>query len=272
MIIAERHGFAFVHIPKCAGSSLRQQIEVFDEENSFFSRVKHHPVLGPVDYGHFTLAELREHFPDRYEKLLRLDCYAVARDPLDRFGSALRQTLFMYDKRPMTLIPRPELINTARRVVDELDASFDRLPTRYVFFTPQTRYVFDQGERVVTRVYPIEATSRFIAEIAARIGAPLDTGRRSNQNVDLKVKALGPALFRVNAALKAILPDSTHAGLRRLVLPLVARKESAASALRLADEAFVQDFVSARYADDLALHRDALREMAATNPVAAADA
>lgn len=257
MIIAERYGFAFIHIPKCAGSSVRQQIEAYDDEAGFFARVKPHPVLGRADYGHFTLAQLRAYFPGHIERLQKLETYAIVRDPLQRFGSALRQTLWMYDKRPMTLIPPAELRDAVRRIIDEIDADFEQLPHQHVFFTPQRDYVYEGDTRFVRYVFPIEATDRFIAAISERVGAPLDAGRRANQNVELRVKALGPALFRVNDLLRWAMPRVAHDRLKRAALSVVARKESAAEASGVTEMPEVRDFVRARYAADAALHRAA---------------
>jgi tetrahydromethanopterin S-methyltransferase subunit G len=257
MIICERHGFVFVHIPKCAGSSVRQQIESLDDEAGLFSRVKEHPVLGRMDFGHFTLPQLREHFPDHYAKVLRLESFAICRDPFDRFGSSVRQTLWMYDKRPMTLISPAEAAEITRRMIDDLDRSFDRLPAKYVFFEPQVSYVFDEGRQVVKRLYPIERTADFIGEISRRIGRPLDPARRANQNVELRFKGLGGALFAVNAALRRLLPRGAHAALKTQVLPLVTRSQNAAEASGLLELPEVREFVQRRYAEDIALHRAA---------------
>lgn len=258
MIVCEKSKFVFVHIPKCAGSSVRQQIEFLDEENGYFSRVKDHPVLGKVDFGHLTLVQLRTHFPGHYDKVRALDAFAICRDPLERLGSSIRQTLWMYDKRPMTLISQAELADLARRMIDDVDACFERLPAKYVFFQPQTSYVYDGDKRLVEHLYPIERTGEFIAEIGRRIGRPLDVGRRANQNVELRFKKTGRIVFAANDVIRRVLPRGLHAALKARVSPYLTKSRSAAESSGLLDLPELRAFVEHRYAADRALHRAAL--------------
>lgn len=126
MIISPRHGFVFVHVPKCAGTSVRTQIATCDSAHVALAQTGMHPVLGHIDYGHIPLSQLREHFPTHYDYLERLDAFAVIRDPLSRFGSSLRQLLWQYEKTPMTMIPpnvlRERVLEVIGRVEDEIDA------------------------------------------------------------------------------------------------------------------------------------------------------
>lgn len=47
MIIDDRHRFVFVHIPKCAGTSVRQVLKQFDSyEGRWANAKREHPELG----------------------------------------------------------------------------------------------------------------------------------------------------------------------------------------------------------------------------------
>ncbi len=80
MIISDKHQFAFVHIPKCAGTSLRSILQHFDDRGSKFTgRVDHHTELGELDYVHIPLFALREHFRPEFEAVQQYWSFAVVR-------------------------------------------------------------------------------------------------------------------------------------------------------------------------------------------------
>ena len=93
MIISDRHRFAFVHIPKCAGTSVRKALRPIDARDSIFDGMGTHPHMGMVNYAHFTLDDLSCHFPDQYRKVAEYRSVAIVRDPVDRFFSAIFQRL-----------------------------------------------------------------------------------------------------------------------------------------------------------------------------------
>ena len=64
LIISDRFGFAFVHIPKCAGSTVREQIRRIDPECFEMAGRRMHPDLGKIDAMHLPLDILRDHFPE----------------------------------------------------------------------------------------------------------------------------------------------------------------------------------------------------------------
>ena len=255
MIICPTHGFVFVHIPKCAGTSVRLQLRACDPAHVFMGRTAEHPVLGTTDYAHIPLRHLRVHFPEEYAALDRMDGFAIVRDPLTRFGSALRQVLWQYEQRPMTLIPAAEVRDRTLRMLDEIAAVLDDPPHRFVFFTRQEDYVFDQGRQIVEHLVPVELTAELIAYFAHRSGVPLDTGRHSNRNVDLRIKGrAGRVAYGVNAWLRRRLPDRMHARMKGAALRLLARPTTAAESAGVLDLPEVQAFVAEHYAGDIRLY------------------
>ena len=263
MILSRAHDLAFVHIPKCAGSSVRQQIADIDDCRGLFGNVHTHPALGKVDMGHIPLRQLEIHFPDHFATLRELESFAICRDPLDRFGSSLRQTLWMYDKRPMTLMAPDEVRDIVRRVVAEIDGAMDDLPHKFAFFARQADYTHLRGEKLVDWIAPIEDTAKVIEVFSRKIGRALDTGRRANQNVRLKYKWLGGVAFAVNDRLSRLLPQSIHQPLKAAALKLLSRRGSAAEEFRVAEMPEVVAFVERHYAQDREIHRAALVDRAA---------
>jgi hypothetical protein len=263
MVICEKYGFVFVHIPKCAGTSIRQQIETVDPGNIVFGRVRAHPVLGKIDYGHIPLTQLRTHFPDAYDRLLRLDSFAICRDPLQRFVSSVRQTLWSYDRRPMTMIPKPELRRLTLGMIDELYRDIDDPPYKFAFFLRQSQFVYDGDRRIVRALYPIEEVPLVLDRLSRKIGRPLDTRRRSNQNIDLRFSGLAPFAYRLNEKLRRRLPQRLHVAIKDASLSLLARKPTATGNSELLEMPEVRQFVAEVYAGDAALYRQAIAETAA---------
>jgi hypothetical protein len=255
MIICPTHGFVFVHIPKCAGSSVRGQIVHCDPAHVELGRAGTHPVLGTIDYGHIPLDQLRVHFPEHYAAVRDLDAFAVLRDPLARFGSALRQVLWQYEKRPMTLIPPDELREMTLRMLDTVAAEIAAPSHRFIFFMRQDRFVFDEGRQVTRHLIPLDLVPDFIGYLSRRTGVPMETGARANQNVDLRVKGpVGKLAFGVNHVLRATLPRGLHARIKDGALKVLSTKRSAAEAAGVLDLPELRDFVADHYAGDIRLY------------------
>lgn len=271
MIISPRHRFVFVHIPKCAGTSVRTQLIKCDPDHISLGEVGVHPVLGTIDFGHIQLSVLRQHFPEYYANLLDYTSFAVLRDPLARFGSALRQVLWRFEKRPMTLIPPAELRERTLRLLDEIAAEIDAPSPRLIFFARQTDFVFDEGRRLVDHLIPLDLVAEFLGYMERRTGVPLVTSVRSNQNVELRFKSLGPLAFRVNHMLRRTLPLDVHARIKNAAVGLLARPGDAAEASGVLDLPEVRDFVATEYAGDADLYSAAARDRASISSALAGD-
>jgi len=278
MIICPNQRFVFVHIPKCAGTSIRSQIAKCDPDQISMGRVGLHDVLGTIDYGHIPLDQLRVHFPDTYAQLQELDTFAVVRDPLARFGSALRQVLWQYEKRPMTLIPQDELREMTLKMLDKVAGEIAAPSAPFIFFAPQSRFVFDEGRQITKTLIPVDMVPEFIAYLARRTGTEMETEVRANQNVELRVKGgLGKIAYGVNSALRTVLPGDLHGRIKDRALKVLAKDQSAAQASGVLDIPDVRAFVAEHYAEDTALFervtagREALTTALASGDLTAAD-
>lgn len=254
MIICPNRGIVFVHIPKCAGTSVRSQVLLCDSEAIELGRVGDHPRLGRIDFGHIPLDQLRVHFPDYYANVRDMASFAVLRDPLERFGSALRQVLWQYEKRPMTLIAPDELRDLTLRMLERIQPEIEAPSHPYIFFMRQERFVFDEGRQITRHLVPLDLVAEFIAHLSRRTGVPMETDARANQNVDLKVKGpLGAAAFRVNGILRSVLPRSVHTRIKDAALGVLSTRQSAADASGVLNLPEVRSFVARHYGGDLAL-------------------
>lgn len=258
MIISPRHGFVFVHIPKCAGTSVRTQIVKCDPDHIAMAEVGTHPVLGSIDFGHVPLRMLRQHFPREYAFLERFTSYAVVRDPLERFGSSLRQMLWRYDQRPMTLIPPAELRDLTLKTLGELAGELDHPSSRFIFFARQRDFIWDEDRRIVDHLVPMSLVPDFIAHLGRITDTDLETGTRSNQNVELRFKRIGGLAYRVNDLLRRSLPLDVHARIKDGALRLLSARKSAAEASGILEMEEVRAFVDTHYAEDARIHREVI--------------
>lgn len=275
MIICPTHRFVFVHIPKCAGTSVREQISLCDPEQVVLEGVGSHPVLGRLDQVHIPLDLLRRHFPEHYASVRDLDSFAVVRDPLARFGSALRQALWQYGKRPMTLIPPEEVRETTLNMLERIAAEGDAPSHRLVHFTRQERFVLDEGRQVTRYLIPLDLVPDLIGYLSRRTGVAMQTGARANRNVDLRLKGpLGRLAVQANHVLWKTLPRSVHRSVRDAALKVLSTRKSAAETAGVLDLPEVRDFVAEHYAGDIRLYRavaarrDEIRAGLASNDLA----
>ena len=165
MIVSDSKRFIFIHIPKCAGNTVRNWLRRYDTRADFFWGI-YAPFSDPqstVDLSHITLPTLRrilgrETF-DSYFK------FVVIRDPYDRaYSSFLEALKFFPGYRRNDGFKRFLTEHVARADFDQFRPDGRKL----VHFTPQYRYVLDEDGRTVVgtlcRLDNLEEDLRGIAE------------------------------------------------------------------------------------------------------------
>lgn len=91
MIISHKHKFVFIHIPKCAGSSIRRRLlELDPDAESYWDREWDHRLGRYVDCAHMPLADLVVR-PELTGPLQEYFVFTVIRNPYSRFRSALAE-------------------------------------------------------------------------------------------------------------------------------------------------------------------------------------
>lgn len=184
IIISDRHKFVFVHIPKCAGTTVRTLLEQFDEtDGAYAPSIRKHPTLGRVDYTHLPLKLLREIAPEDFGKVRTYRAFALVRDPEARFVSALSQRLKMYGTHELAQIDTAEADRLAGEVVERLqDPSAAHLP-EFIHFARQSDFISCDGEELIEDLYPTTHVSHLVREIGRITGE--DMGRVGNDNPTL---------------------------------------------------------------------------------------
>lgn len=174
--------FAFIHIPKNAGSSIRVQVEALDETGGrYFDRYETLDGIGEVFMGHMTLAQMAKAFPDDVAALRGMETFAFTRDPLKRFISALQEFSKFHGIGVFHDFSRDRKTGMANEVLDRLNEAGDDVPSDLFHFTPQVAFLDLNGERIIKNVYPVSNFNEAIKRMSEIIGVEI-TPQRSNSS------------------------------------------------------------------------------------------
>lgn len=268
MIISDTHKFAFVHIPKCAGTTLRNALLPFDEHAARFydKAVAPHPGLGRLDHHHIPLAVLRDHFPEDFEKLTAYRSFALVRDPFSRFPSSLHERLVQRDRRPLSVRTRDEIA----REVDVVLSYLARLPStvaitdpEYIHFSRQCDYVSLDGCQIVGHPRPVSEVDALLSDLSMIVGRPIRLEENKNQRFSHSNLFIARLQHGVTRRIEAALPRRIWKPLYRPIkrtffaLGVLRRDTDVLSALPNSNE--VTAFITEFYAKDMKLFRELAR-------------
>jgi hypothetical protein len=255
MIIDDDHAFAFLHIPKCAGTAVRRQLESIDSFQGYFHNRRHHDRLGVIDFGHIPLAFLASDFPDAFDKIGRYETFVLVREPHARFASATFQRLHDFRGIVQTAATAEVAIREAEFMIEWLEARGPFCDDGYIHFARQIDYVALDGRQIVRNIYALEDMERFGEAIRRTTGAKFDALRRENTNF--------ASTSRVVAMLRNIKPlysRFTSWRQREQILLFLRRwKLQAPDALysKFRNNKKISDFVESYYAADFDLYEAA---------------
>ncbi len=145
MIISHKHQTVFIHIPKNAGSSVRQMLVNADPECERmwgYRFLPRHYRFG--DSAHMALVDLP---PEKRAIVDRYDAFAVVRDPVSRFFSAMTQHFFQHRYRDR---------RTPAQFLAELDSTRIRYDPAYIHFCPQHFFTHVGDRQVVKTLYNVD--------------------------------------------------------------------------------------------------------------------
>ncbi|MEL6682529.1 MAG: hypothetical protein AAFQ09_07765 [Pseudomonadota bacterium] len=260
-IIAQKKGFAFIHIPKNGGSTIRDQFAGFDDcGQTFFYSENQHPVLGDVAYWHLPLWAIADHHPNEFAMIEGAWAAALTRDPESRFRSALAQRARQHLGKPIDQLSKTERRHEADAVMRHLEDNAKLPNAAFCHFTRQIDFVSLEGAQVVKNVYPIEQIDNLTAEFAQRAGIAAKFGAANKTEVT-RHGALGQAARTAWRLAKPLMPASVQDKARARLRDVVVGSVTATDNLEIMDErllGFVRDF----YAADYDLHRQSSQSAA----------
>lgn len=259
MIISDRYRFAFIHIPKCAGTYVRKKLEAVDDTAGLFAKPKQHPALGLLDYAHIPLHVLQQHFTSEFERVHAYSSFAVLRDPFDRFPSSIAQRLRMYRGIQFHTASGTDLRQEIDAAIDYLSQTGSVTDPTYIHFARQSDFVELGDAPVVKNLYAVDDVGPMLRDISGLIGMELvgqDSIAQRNQTIScrnrglhLMIEALQPIL---GDAISTLLPKSAKKRIREFVYP--PRKQNTPDIFK---SEVIKNFVRDYYRRDIDLHERA---------------
>ena len=249
MIIDDVHRMAFIHIPKCAGTSVRKQLAPVDSTGGAFYPVMDHPALGRIHLSHIPLAFLREHYPAEFDKVSAYQAFALIREPMARFASAAFQHLKGFRRLPPGEITPIMAVQEGLRVMEWLEGREAFCDFEYIHFARQRDYVRLGGTQVVGNLFAIEDLGGFADSVEKVCGVRLDPAHRENTNF----ASFSPLTRGVRRVLRPIYRKLTRWEDRQKLLLQIkkanaGRDEPLYAAFR--GDRRIRDFVRRYYAED----------------------
>ncbi len=258
MILSDRYRFIFIHVPKCAGTSVRAAVLPYhDADDRFLKTVEKHPELGELDFRHLPLPLLRELDPEAFHKLKRYDSYALLRDPFQRFRSAMAQRAKMYLGKEFAQMDEQELRTEIERVMDYLRSEPAVIAPAFIHFARQSDFVQLGDERLVRHLYPVERVDLFVQALGRHIGTDALRIEHANRTTVFRYPQLKHMVQNGSALARHFLPQPVHETLRRSARRVL-MKPGAEADLPALREDRVQEFIAHYYAADIALHQEIL--------------
>jgi hypothetical protein len=254
MIISKSHDFGFVHIPKCAGSTIRQQLRELDDLGGRFYHTMTLPELGRINGNHVLLKVLERHFADDLAALREVTSYAILREPQERFISAVAQYLRSNVREPSELSEREILAETGK-IMAALRADPDQRVARNTIFYRQADYVYLHGERVIDHLYPMDDLAPLFDRLEARHGLSLERDTVWNPTVTYRIPGSSGGIKRVKDVARRMLPTRAYGSVRDLGVRLLTKRGVAQLDAALLGSAEVREFIATHYAGDIALYR-----------------
>ena len=214
MIICDDRQFAFIHIPKCAGTSVRRALHRLDTRGEQFFRIGDHGSMGRVHMAHLTLPDLATFYPATLAAVRGYRSMAIVRDPVDRFYSAITQRLREFGEIAQSAITPAMVEQDAHRVIDYLESGPPRIDLEHVHFQRQCDFVELGGERIVKAIFPLRDMAAAARYIHALTGVEVGEEKR-NSSVELRFGVLRPVQRVLRDHYARWVPATRRAEIRR---------------------------------------------------------
>jgi len=173
VVISDTERFVFIHVPKCAGTTIRGSLRRYDTRNNYYW--DHHSLPGSkasspaleIDKAHLPLAILRSLYPNDFSLLSKYTTFAVSRHPRTRLVSA-----FFEPRRQLLKLATSESHAEATKVQDTFKGYVTALVTtanflqrQFVHAMPQTFYHVYRGKVTTDVIIKLEDPEPGIARL-----------------------------------------------------------------------------------------------------------
>lgn len=223
MLISQKLRIGFIHIPKCGGTTIKQQFSPIADTETSFAGVQDHPQMGKVFMGHLPLWALRDYYPSVMAAMEGYRLFALCRDPHDRFESAISQRMQFLHKKRINDVTYPEALDFVSGVIDKL-LEHDRIVAADLcHFIPQSEFVRLDNQIVVQEIYPLSRIDQLTTELSRASGIHAATGFRANQTLDFRFQSSEGLLRKISGQSKKILPIGLHSWTKQTAKRLLTR-------------------------------------------------
>lgn len=266
----------FLHVPKCAGTSVGLSLEAFAsfprEEMTADLGVDpatlpswttdllyDHPALGPIKLNHIPLAILADRFPAVWGTLSRSASFVVLREPRDRFVSGVLQRLREFEGVGASAVSDARIRDEAARACEWLAGRGPFCDVEHVHLARQSDFCEHGGRVIHARLFPLERLGALYDWLrdAHGLAIPRPEPRRVGRRPRGWLRPLHPI---ASAAGRHLLGRRLRGALYPLWLRSGAFVEASGGYGRIAFPDDVERFVREHYARDRALHEEALRQ------------
>lgn len=261
MIISDKYKFCFIHIPKCAGTTVRKVLQQFDDTQGEFTRyVGRHEEIGMMDYVHIPLKILRKYFATEYAKVRKFQCLAVLRDPFSRFPSSLSQRVKMYGDKPFKIMSKREIQKSIDEVINYLckNGNLDMLAHDFIHFQKQCSYVFDKGEKLIDKLYTPNSLRIMFEDVEKLVNKKLiESLDLSKQSANMSNVYRSEIFKHCVSLFRPILSKPANFILSEALKQSIERYMCVARDHKMKDvfeSDYVRSFIKEYYADDIELY------------------
>jgi hypothetical protein len=253
VIVCEEYGFCFLHIPKCGGSTVREQIASLDSfggEFGGFHGITHAISDGPQQKAHLPIREIEFHFPEVYERIVPLEKFAIVRDPHQRFLSAFSQRAREVHGRFVGEMSNRAIQEDFAVIRAHLHERPDLPSFPFRHFVRQVAFTHHEGRPFVDHVVPLERIGELIDHLSIRTGQPLVREFHSNKTITFRHPSTKTSLVSLKDLVKRYAPLPVYNRLKEAGLKLFTVQGFPRAVLDVLDRANFRDFVYTHYAED----------------------
>ena len=251
MLCNQNAHFAFIHIPKCAGTTIHRLFGHFDDFENFFSGDREDPILGRYDGNHVPPKILREHFPEAFARIAPLEKYAIVREPFERFRSSMAQRIRQFTDYDVHSIQPRDLNFEIEKVSDQMMKSKFMPSREFVHFMRQSDFFELDNDRFVERIFPIENTTELIEELAKRLELRVDPHVRANSTKWNRSESLEGAIQIIGKFTRPLVPKYARNRMRELAYALFKSRKPSKEIFELFDTELTRQFVTEYYERDI---------------------
>jgi hypothetical protein len=249
MLLSPEFNFAFVHVPKCGGTSLRDSLRGMPGIGNPLPEALS-AIPFETDPHHVQLSLLRDHAPDLLEQIETCTSYALLRDPVSRFPSAVAQHCKMFLGVEAGALSTSDLEKVTRAAITHLVDDDLVLDRRYIHFERQVRFTHLDGRQVVKRLFLVNAQAALIEDIESCVGYRAPSLNKSNAAVGFRSSVLRRVRLGFPRPLKRLARDHLPLNAKRMIDRLFFRPSLTADKIAAILSPETLAFIDRFYAED----------------------